>query len=129
MRAALDVLRRVASSDVTVLLTGETGTGKEVLARYLHRLSQRAKAPFVVVDCGAIPEGLIESELFGHERGAFTGATTASEGRFREANGGTVFLDEIGELPLLLQTRLLRVLQEKTVQPIGARVACRLMYG
>lgn len=121
MRAALDVLRRVASSDVTVLLTGETGTGKEVLARYLHRLSQRAKAPFVVVDCGAIPEGLIESELFGHERGAFTGATTASEGRFREANGGTVFLDEIGELPLLLQTRLLRVLQEKTVQPIGAR--------
>jgi len=121
MRTAVDMLRRVASSDVTVLLTGETGTGKEVLARYLHRLSPRAKGPFVVVDCGSIPEGLIESELFGHERGAFTGATTASEGRFREANGGTVFLDEIGELPLLLQTRLLRVLQERIVQPIGAR--------
>ena len=121
MRAAVDLLRRVASSDVTVLLAGETGTGKEVLARYVHRSSPRAKGPFVVVDCGSIPEGLIESELFGHERGAFTGATTASEGRFREANGGTVFLDEIGELPLLLQTRLLRVIQERTVQPIGAK--------
>jgi transcriptional regulator with GAF, ATPase, and Fis domain len=121
MRATLDILRRVAGSDATILVTGETGTGKEVLARYVHRLSRRAKAPFVVVDCGAIPEGLVESELFGHERGAFTGATTASQGRFREADGGTVFLDEIGELPLLLQTRLLRVLQEKTVQPIGAK--------
>jgi transcriptional regulator with GAF, ATPase, and Fis domain len=120
MRAAVDLLRRVAPSDVTILLAGETGTGKEVLARYLHRLSPRAKGPFVVVDCGSIPEGLIESELFGHERGAFTGATTASQGRFREAQGGTVLLDEVGELPLLLQTRLLRVLQERTVQPIGA---------
>jgi transcriptional regulator with GAF, ATPase, and Fis domain len=121
MRAALDVLRRLATSDATLLLTGGTGTGKEILARYVHRLSPRGKAPFVVVDCGAIPEGLIESELFGHERGAFTGATTASEGRFREAHGGTVFLDEIAELPLLLQTRLLRVLQEGTVQPIGSK--------
>ena len=121
MRAAVDLLRRVASSDVTVLLTGETGTGKEVLARYLHRVSPRAKGPFVVVDCGSIPEGLIESELFGHERGAFTGATTASQGRFREAHGGTVLLDEVAELPLLLQTRLLRVIQERTVQPIGAK--------
>jgi DNA-binding NtrC family response regulator len=120
MRAAVDLLRRVATSDATILLAGETGTGKEVLARYLHRLSPRAKGPFVVVDCGSIPEGLIESELFGHERGAFTGATTASQGRFREAQGGTVLLDEVGELPLLLQTRLLRVLQERTVQPIGA---------
>jgi two-component system, NtrC family, response regulator len=120
MRRALDTLRRAASSDVTVCLVGETGTGKEMMARTLHRLSPRAGGPFVVVDCGVIPEGLVESELFGHEKGAFTGAGAAREGRFREAEGGTVFLDEIGELSLPLQTRLLRVLQERTVQPVGA---------
>jgi transcriptional regulator with GAF, ATPase, and Fis domain len=121
MRGALDLLRQVAASDTTVCLIGETGTGKEILARYLHRLSPRSKRPFVAIDCGALPEGLIESELFGHERGAFTGADTSREGRFREAEGGTIFLDEIGELPLLLQTRLLRVLQERTVQPVGGK--------
>jgi transcriptional regulator with GAF, ATPase, and Fis domain len=119
MRKALEQIRRVALSDATVCLTGETGSGKEVLARYLHQLSPRARGPFVVVDCGAIPESLIESELFGHEKGSFTGAVAARAGRFREAQGGTVFLDEIGELPLALQTRLLRVLQERTVQPVG----------
>ncbi len=119
MRGVLDLLRRVSSSSATVCLLGETGTGKEVLARWLHRLSQRSTGPFVAVDCGAIPEGLVESELFGHERGAFTGATAAREGLFRQAHGGTVFLDEIAELPSALQTRLLRVLQERSVQPVG----------
>ncbi|MDX1999722.1 MAG: sigma 54-interacting transcriptional regulator [Thermoanaerobaculia bacterium] len=118
---ALDQIRRLAPSNATVCLTGETGTGKEVLARYLHRSSPRAERPFVVVDCGALPASLIESELFGHERGAFTGAAQARSGRLREAAGGTVFLDEIGELPLELQPRLLRFLQERTVQPIGGR--------
>jgi transcriptional regulator with GAF, ATPase, and Fis domain len=121
MRAALDLGRRVAASDLTVLVTGETGTGKEVFARRLHALSARAGGPFVAVDCGAIPESLIESELFGHERGAFTGALDARPGRFREAQGGTLLLDEIGELPLALQPRLLRVLQERTVSPLGGR--------
>jgi transcriptional regulator with GAF, ATPase, and Fis domain len=119
IRKVFDLLRRVASSDAIVCLTGETGTGKEILARYLHRCSTRAAGPFVVVDCGAIPEGLIESELFGHEKGAFTGASAPREGRFREAWGGTVFLDEIGELPLHLQTRLLRVVQDRAVQSVG----------
>lgn len=117
----LEQIRRLAPADATVCLAGETGTGKEVLARYLHRLSPRAERPFVVVDCGALPANLIESELFGHERGAFTGAVQARPGRLPEAAGGTVFLDEIGELPLELQPRLLRFLQERTVQPIGGR--------
>ena len=119
MRGALDLLRRFAPSDATVCLTGETGAGKEVVARHLHALSPRAAGPFVVIDCGAIPAGLIESELFGHEERAFTGAGAARRGLFREAEGGTVLLDEIGELPLDLQTRLLRVLQEHAVQPVG----------
>jgi Nif-specific regulatory protein len=120
MLQTLDRVRKVAASDATVCLLGETGTGKEVLARHLHRLSPRAAGPFVVVDCAAIPEGLIESELFGHERGAFTGALESRPGSVREAEGGTLFLDEIGELPLALQTRLLRLLQERSVQPVGA---------
>ncbi len=118
MEKLLKMIKRLAPSDATVCLRGETGTGKEVLARHLHRLSKRT-GPFVVVDCGALPEQLIEAELFGHEKGAFTGATRARPGRFREADGGTIFVDEIGELPLRLQPRLLRVLQEKTVQPLG----------
>ncbi|MBI2567849.1 MAG: sigma-54-dependent Fis family transcriptional regulator, partial [Candidatus Schekmanbacteria bacterium] len=119
MRRALDLARRIAPSDVTVAILGETGTGKEILARHIHQLSPRHEGPFVVVDCGAIPEGLIESELFGHEKGAFTGASGARKGRFREAEGGTVLLDEIGELSTHMQTRLLRALQERTVQPVG----------
>lgn len=120
MRAAVALAERVATADATVCLIGETGTGKEVLARYIHAHSSRGRGPFVVVDCGSIPEGLIESELFGHKRGAFSGATESREGRFREADGGTVFIDEVGELPLSLQPRLLRVLQERTVQPLGS---------
>ena len=120
MLGTLDLVRRFARTDATVCLVGETGTGKEVIARYLHELSPRASGPFVVIDCGAIPAGLIESELFGHVAGAYTGATVARKGLFRDAAGGTVLLDEIGELRLDLQTRLLRVIQERTVQPVGS---------
>ncbi len=123
MARVLELARRVAPSGLSVLVTGETGTGKEVLARRIHDLSPRAARPFVVVDCGALPETLIESELFGHEKGAFTGATAAKPGRFREADGGTLFLDEIGELPLHLQPKLLRAVQEGTVTPLGGAPA------
>lgn len=112
--------RKAAASDIPVLVTGETGTGKELFARAIHGESARAGKPFVAVNCGAIPENLIESTLFGHEKGAFTGATSQAPGRFREAAGGTIFLDEIGELPMEAQTRLLRVLQQKEVEPVGA---------
>ena len=112
--------RRIANSDATVLLTGETGTGKEVFARYMHEQSARRAKNLVPVNCGAIPEALLESELFGHVRGAFTGAVTARRGRVAAADGGTLFLDEIGELPLSLQVKLLRVLQERAYEPVGA---------
>jgi len=121
-REMQDVLRTaadVADSMATVLITGESGTGKEVLARFLHRRSSRAEAPWVAVNCGAIPETLMESELFGHERGAFTGAVDRKIGRFERANGGTIFLDEIGELPQAMQVKLLRVLQERTFERVG----------
>ena len=119
MRAVLDVVDRIAPSRTTVLLTGESGTGKERVARALHARSERASGAFVVVNCGALPEALMESELFGHEKGAFTGAVARSEGIFREASGGTVLLDEVGELPLPLQVKLLRVLQERKIRPVG----------
>jgi len=120
MRRVFDVIRKVASTDATVLLTGESGTGKEVAARAIHELSHRADAPFVVVDCAALPPTLIESELYGHERGAFTGAEKSRIGAFEAAEGGTLFLDEIGELPLDLQTRLLGVIERRQVQPLGS---------
>ncbi len=120
MRRILEVVQRIATARTTVLVTGESGTGKERIARAIHEASERHDKPFLVINCGAIPEALMEAELFGHERGAFTGAIATRRGIFREAEGGTVLLDEIGELPAALQVKLLRVLQEKMVRGVGA---------
>ena len=120
MRKINALIGKVSRADTTVLLTGESGTGKEVVARLIHRYSDRAKGPFVAVNCGAFPEALLESELFGFEKGAFTGANAMKRGLFEEAGGGILFLDEIGEMPLSLQVKLLRVLQERKVRHLGA---------
>jgi formate hydrogenlyase transcriptional activator len=119
LRRVLEMVRIVAPTDATVLINGETGTGKELIAEAIHKYSDRSKGPFVKVNCAAIPAGLLESELFGHERGAYTGAFTRSIGRFERANKGTLFLDEIGDLPLELQPKILRVLQERQFERLG----------
>lgn len=120
-RGLVELARRVATSDCTVLIVGESGTGKEVLARFVHRHSARAAGPFVAVNCAAIPETMLEAVLFGYERGAFTGAHAAHAGKFEQARGGTLLLDEITEMPLALQAKLLRVLQEREVDRLGGR--------
>jgi DNA-binding NtrC family response regulator len=126
VQAIVEHVRTVASSPFSVLILGETGTGKEVVAQAIHRESDRRNKPFIALDCGAIPETLLESELFGHERGAFTGADRRKAGHFHLAEGGTLFLDEIGNLPIALQAKLLRVLESKEVQSVGAAKATRM---
>src|SRR5262245_7613937 len=119
MASVVAQLRKLGKTEVTLTITGETGTGKDVLAHAVHDASKRARGPFVVFDCGAVPANLVESELFGHERGAFTGALGEHEGAFERARGGTLFLDEIGELPVDLQPRLLRALDNRSVRRVG----------
>jgi len=121
MSQIAQVLNRVGPMDVSVMLIGETGTGKEVLARALHRLSPRNSKPFVAINCASIPENLLESELFGHEKGAFTGAVKRTHGKFELADNGTLFLDEIGDMPMPLQAKLLRFLQERRLERVGGR--------
>jgi formate hydrogenlyase transcriptional activator len=126
LRRILDLVRTVAPTDTAVLITGETGTGKELIARAIHQHSPRSRGPFLKVNCAAIPAGLLENELFGHERGAFTGAFTQTDGRFQLANQGTMFLDEIGDLPLELQPKLLRVSQEQEFERLGGSRTIRV---
>jgi two-component system response regulator FlrC len=125
-RRLVELARRVAQSDCTVLVVGESGTGKEVLARYIHRRSPRASRPFIAVNCAAIPESMLEAMLFGYERGSFTGAHASHPGKFEQAQGGTLLLDEVTEMPLGLQAKLLRVLQEREVERLGGRTPVSL---
>jgi two-component system, response regulator FlrC len=125
-RRTLELTRRVALSECTVLLVGASGTGKEVLARYIHRQSARASGPFIAVNCAALPESMLEAILFGYERGAFTGAVAAHPGKFEQAQHGTLLLDEVTEMPIVLQAKLLRVLQEREVERLGGRASLSL---
>src|ERR1700740_419108 len=131
MRGAMRAVRRLAASDVSILITGESGTGKEVIADMIHASSARASGPHIKINCAALPRELIESELFGSVKGAFTGANQDREGLFRQAEGGTLLLDELSEMPIDTQSKLLRVLQEKEVRPVGGRTSyktdCRLI--
>ncbi len=126
MQEVYKAIGRVAPTDATVLIRGESGTGKELVARAIYQHSLRKDGPFLIVNCAAIPESLLESELFGHEQGAFTGATSRRIGKFQQAHGGTIFLDEIGEIPLALQAKILRVLQERTVERVGGNETVRV---
>jgi formate hydrogenlyase transcriptional activator len=126
LKRVLETIEQVATTDATVLITGEKGTGKELVARAIHRRSSRARGPFIKVNCAAIPDTLLASELFGHERGAFTGAMERRKGRFEQAHGGTLFLDEIGELPQEMQVLLLRVLQEREFERLGGTQTLRV---
>ena len=126
MRAIFDSIRKVATTDAPVLILGESGTGKEMAAKAIHQRSNRKDGPFVAINCGAIPDTLLESELFGHEKGAFTGAHVQRKGRIETANEGTLFLDEIGEIPLALQVKLLRFLQEQTIERVGGRQSIQI---
>jgi DNA-binding NtrC family response regulator len=126
MKTVLTMADRIAPSDATVLITGESGTGKEVMSRYIHQKSKRARGPFIALNCAAIPENLLESELFGHEKGAFTGAVARRIGKFEEANGGTLLLDEITEMPLALQAKLLRAIQERIIDRIGGNTPVKV---
>src|SRR5205807_2521010 len=125
MREVYKAIGRVAAQDVPVLITGETGTGKELVARAIYQHSPRAKAPFLALNCAAIPENLLESELFGHEKGAFTGADRRRIGKFEQCHGGTIFLDEIGDMPLSLQAKILRLLQEQVFERLGGNETVR----
>lgn len=125
MSKVLETVAKIARSESSVLINGESGTGKELIARAIHRLSIRNHKPFIAINCSAIPENLLESELFGHEKGAFTGAVQRHQGVFQRADGGTLFLDEIGDMAPALQSKLLRVLQEKTFTPVGGKEICR----
>jgi DNA-binding NtrC family response regulator len=126
MEKVFNIVRKVADTDATILITGESGTGKELVAKAIHMLSSRKSAPFVPINCAAIPRDLLESELFGHVKGAFTGAVTDKTGKFKQSDGGTLFLDEVGELSLDLQPKLLRALQEKVVEPVGGTASLPL---
>ena len=122
IQSVRNLIIRVATSQATVLIQGESGTGKEVVAKLIHDLSDRSSSPFVAINCGAIPSDLLESELFGHEKGSFTGAVASRKGRFELAEGGTLFLDEIGDMPPPMQVKLLRVLQEKSYERVGRQI-------
>jgi len=126
MKDVLNLADRVSPSDATILITGESGTGKEVMSRYIHNKSKRSKGPFISLNCAAIPESLLESELFGHEKGSFTGATARRIGKFEEANGGTLLLDEISEMPLAMQAKLLRAIQERIIDRIGGNTPVKI---